>query len=93
MAGVEVMLILTLRPLYENGRKYPITIIGVVAAVFLAAGLIPPYVEIWKRHGQVVGINFLFLMVDWSGAFFSLMSLVAQNSFDVLGGSEQPQAA
>ncbi|KAG7291681.1 hypothetical protein NEMBOFW57_001700 [Staphylotrichum longicolle] len=24
--------------------------------------------------------------MDWSGAFFSLMALVAQNTFDVLGG-------
>ncbi|KAH6855117.1 hypothetical protein B0I37DRAFT_423223 [Chaetomium sp. MPI-CAGE-AT-0009] len=28
----------------------------------------------------------VFLAMDWSGAFFSLMALVTQNTFDVLGG-------
>ncbi len=31
--------------------------VGVIAAVVLAAGLIPPYFEIWKRRGRVVGIS------------------------------------
>ncbi|KAL8769362.1 MAG: hypothetical protein Q9209_004589 [Squamulea sp. 1 TL-2023] len=30
--------------------------------------------------------NFVFLSIDWLGAFFSLMALVAQHTFDVLGG-------
>jgi uncharacterized membrane protein YciS (DUF1049 family) len=84
--GVEALLILTLRPVYLRGVHYPMTIIGVIAAVLLAAGLIPPYFEIAKRRGRVVGINFLFLTVDWFGAFFSCMSLVAQKQFDVLAG-------
>jgi hypothetical protein len=33
------------------------TIIGIVAAILLAAGLIPPYFEIAKRRGRVVGIS------------------------------------
>lgn len=40
----------------------------------------------YKRHGRVVGINWIFLGMDWSGAFFSLMAVVTQNTFDVLGG-------
>lgn len=84
--GLEAMLILTLRPVYNRGVHYPMTIVGVIAAVLLAAGLIPPYFEIAKRRGRVVGINFVFLAVDWFGAFFSLMSLIAQNEFDVLAG-------
>jgi hypothetical protein len=84
--GIEAMLILTIRPEYSRGVEYPILIIGVIAAILLAAGLVPPYFEIWKRRGRVVGINFVFLTVDWMGAFFSLMSLVAQKEFDVLAG-------
>ncbi|KAK3693783.1 hypothetical protein B0T22DRAFT_496439 [Podospora appendiculata] len=85
-AGVETALILTLRPLYDDGKDVPIFVVGVIAAALLAAGLLPPYGEIWKRRGRVVGINWIFLSMDWFGAFFSLMALVAQNTFDILGG-------
>lgn len=61
-------------------------IVGVVASIILAAGLIPPYIEIWKRNGRVVGINWMFLSMDWLGAFLSLMAVVAQTTFDPLGG-------
>ncbi|KAK3943192.1 PQ loop repeat-domain-containing protein [Diplogelasinospora grovesii] len=85
-AGLEAVLIIFLRPGYDRGDGRPITVIGVVAAILLALGLLPPYWEIWKRKGRVVGINWVFLAMDWSGAFLSLMALVAQNTFDVLGG-------
>lgn len=84
--GLEVALILALKIPYNKGIEYPILIVGVIAAILLALGIVPPYFEIAKRKGQVVGINFWFLAMDWSGAFFSLMALVAQNTFDVLGG-------
>ena len=84
--GVEATLIFTLRPLYDREIAWPIMTTGVVAAILLAAGLLPPYFELWKRSGRVVGINFLFLAIDWLGAFFSLMGVVAQNTFDPLGG-------
>ncbi len=84
--GIEVLLIITLRPLYDRGIAWPIMIVGVVAAILLAAGLLPPYAELWKRKGRVVGINFAFLTIDWLGAFFSLMGVVAQETFDPLGG-------
>lgn len=85
-AGIEVILIFTIRPIYNQGNEVPVFVVGVIAAVFLAAGLLPPYGELWKRHGRVVGINWVFLAMDWSGAFFSLMALVAQETFDVMGG-------
>ncbi|KUJ09837.1 PQ-loop-domain-containing protein [Mollisia scopiformis] len=84
--GAEAALILTLRPLYDRGIDFPMIILGVIASILLALGLLPPYLEIWKRRGRVIGINWIFLTIDWSGAFFSLMALVAQNTFDVLGG-------
>ncbi|KAL8806041.1 MAG: hypothetical protein Q9182_001573 [Xanthomendoza sp. 2 TL-2023] len=71
---------------YSRGVEWPMTVVGVISAVLLASGLIPPYFEIAKRNGRVVGINFVFLSIDWLGAFFSLMALVAQSTFDVLGG-------
>ncbi|KAI0160757.1 PQ loop repeat-domain-containing protein [Xylariaceae sp. FL1272] len=84
--GVEAALILTIRPIYRAGNEIPIVVIGIIAAILLAAGLVPPYGEAWKRRGRIIGINFLFLTVDSSGALFSLLSLVVQRSFDVLGG-------
>ncbi|KAI9671229.1 MAG: hypothetical protein M1829_004636 [Trizodia sp. TS-e1964] len=83
----EATLILTLRGVYNRGISYPMTIVGVIAAVLLAIGLLPPYFEIWKRNGRVVGINFTFLTIDFMGALFSLLALVAQEEFDILGGS------
>ena len=66
-------------------------LIGIVAAIILSAGLLPPYFELWKRGGRVVGISqlplspirglanipvdWLFLSIDWLGCFLSLISL------------------
>ncbi|KAL9004264.1 MAG: hypothetical protein Q9188_002899 [Gyalolechia gomerana] len=77
--GLQALLVLTLRGPYSRGIEWPMTLVGVLSAICLAGGLIPPYFEIAKRSGRVVGIN-------WLGAFFSLMALVAQHTFDVLGG-------
>ncbi|KAI1314063.1 PQ loop repeat-domain-containing protein [Xylaria venustula] len=85
-AGAETALVLTIRPIYKAGNETPVLVIGVLAAILLAAGLLPPYGEAWKRRGRIIGINFVFLTVDSLGAFFSLLSLVAQHTFDVLGG-------
>ncbi|KAI1475426.1 PQ loop repeat-domain-containing protein [Daldinia eschscholtzii] len=85
-AGVQAALIVTLRPLYDAGNSTGVLIVGIIANILLAVGLLPPYGELWKRRGRVIGINFVFLSMDWLGAFFSLMSLAVQNSFDILGG-------
>ncbi|KAI1499056.1 PQ loop repeat-domain-containing protein [Biscogniauxia marginata] len=84
--GIEAALILTLQPLYKSGDNAPVLVVGIIASILLAAGLLPPYGEAWKRRGRVIGINWIFLSMDSMGAFFSLMSLAAQNSFDILGG-------
>ncbi|KAI4664447.1 uncharacterized protein J4E88_010699 [Alternaria novae-zelandiae] len=62
-------------------------LIGIVAFLTLISGYIPIPFELLKRRGRVVGIDFIFLAIDWNGAFFSLMALVAQNEFDVLFGT------
>lgn len=51
-------------------------VIGIIASILLALGLVPPYFELAKRKGRVVGINFVFLSLDSGGALFSLLSVV-----------------
>ena len=41
----------------ERGVEWPMTLIGIIAAILLAAGLLPPYFELWQRKGRVVGIS------------------------------------
>ncbi|CCE82832.1 Piso0_002582 [Millerozyma farinosa CBS 7064] len=77
--GLEVGFILWLRPLYEDGKTWPLFIFGVIASVLLALGLIPPYFELAKRKGRVIGINFVFLTMDSLGALLSLLSIVVGN--------------
>ena len=78
--GVDLLIILTLRPLYLRGVAWPLMIVGIVAAILLAAGLLPPYAELWKRGVRVVGIHFGFLTIDWLEALFSLMGVVMQTT-------------
>ncbi|OQD78800.1 hypothetical protein PENANT_c079G11543 [Penicillium antarcticum] len=60
-------------------------ILGTIGTV-LCAGLLPPYFELWKRDGRVIGFNWVFLSIDTLGGLFSLFALAAQGSFDILGG-------
>lgn len=47
------------QPLYQAGNETPVLVIGIIAAVLLAMGLLPPYGELWKRRGRVIGINWV----------------------------------
>ncbi|KAJ8113636.1 hypothetical protein OPT61_g4278 [Boeremia exigua] len=84
---MEVILIFTLQGPYDRGVKWPMMLMAISATLIQIAGLIPPYFELAKRNGRVIGIDFWFLLIDYAGAFFSLMALVAQQWFDSLGGS------
>ncbi|SCV04270.1 LAMI_0H14774g1_1 [Lachancea mirantina] len=81
---LEVGFTLWLRPLYSRGIHWPALIIGVIASVLLALGLIPPYFELAKRQGKVVGINFIFLFIDSLGAWLSIVSVILGN-MDIMG--------
>lgn len=74
--GAEVGFILWLRPVYRHGKHWPMLIFGILASALIALGLIPPYFELAKRKGRVIGINFIFLTMDTLGAVFSLLSIV-----------------
>lgn len=86
-ALMEMILILTLRGPYSRGVEWPMMLMAISASVIQVVGLIPPYFELAKRNGRVIGIDFWFLIIDYAGAFFSLMAVVAQQWFDALGAS------
>ncbi|OAX79920.1 hypothetical protein ACJ72_05756 [Emergomyces africanus] len=84
--GSEALFILTLRIPYSKGITWPALLFGIIAAVLVTIGLIPPYFELWKRQGRVIGISWFFLSMDTLGALFSLLALAAEGTFDILGG-------
>ncbi|KAL5120821.1 hypothetical protein ACEQ8H_001302 [Pleosporales sp. CAS-2024a] len=86
-AITEMILILTLRGPYARGVQWPMMVMAISASVIQVLGLTAPYFELAKRNGRVIGIDFWFLGIDYSGAFFSLMAVVAQQWFDALGAS------
>ena len=47
------------QPLYDRRINFPMIILGVIAGILLAVGLLPPYIEMWKRRGRVIGINWV----------------------------------
>lgn len=73
--GTELGFILWLKPVYKDGIHWPALIFGIIASILLAVGLLPPYFELVKRSGRVVGINFIFLTMDSMGAYFSIASV------------------
>lgn len=82
--AIECGFAIWLRNVYAKGTKWPDLIFGVISSIFLAIGLLPPYFELAKRQGRVVGINFVFLAMDSSGAIFSLASL-SIGEMDIMG--------
>ncbi|ODV94059.1 hypothetical protein PACTADRAFT_34873 [Pachysolen tannophilus NRRL Y-2460] len=78
--GLEIGFIIPLKELYvDKGVTWPTLVFGIIASVLLALGLIPPYFELAKRQGRVIGINFIFLAIDSMGAIFSLASVCVEN--------------
>lgn len=74
-ATLQVVLVVVIRGPYSRGTSWPVLIMGILACIMLIGGYVPIPFELIKRRGRVVGIDFIFLTIDWSGAFFSLMSL------------------
>lgn len=84
MAAVEVSLIFALRAGTRHNTRWPITLMAVLATLFLALGVLRHYVDIYQ-HKTVRGISFLFIGIDAMGDLTSLISVVFQPSLDLLG--------
>ncbi|KAK9245794.1 PQ loop repeat-domain-containing protein [Lipomyces tetrasporus] len=92
-AGLQVAVIISLQnsALCDSNKTsicWPLLLIGIIAALLIVIGLVPPYFELWRRQGQVVGINFFFLAIDSAGAILSFASLLFPQT-DEDGNPEQ----
>ena len=87
-AGIEVALVLVLRLRYDRGLSWPMTAIGIIAVVILLAAFVPTLFGLIGRRGRVVGLSFMFLLIDSSRALFSLLSLgtIVENAFSGFTG-------
>lgn len=84
MGGIQAGLIVGLSELKRQGIDTPLTLMAVLSAVLLAAGVLRHYWDIWV-HRTVRGISFTFVGIDALGDVFSLASVVFQPKLDVLG--------
>ncbi|KAF2436090.1 PQ loop repeat protein [Tothia fuscella] len=84
MGGIEAALIISLRIARSNRVDWPLTVMAVLSAALLAAGVLRHYWDIWI-HRTVRGISFIFVAIDAAGDLFSLLSLFFQPNVDVLG--------
>lgn len=84
MAGIQAALIVGLRILKNRHVEWPMTLMAVLSAVLLGAGVLRHYWDIWV-HRTVRGISFLFVGIDAAGDVFSLVSILFQPTLDILG--------
>lgn len=82
--GIEVLLVLTIRPISNSHNKHIATMFfGVLSAVLISVALFPQYYEIYK-YKAVMGISLLFLAIDMLGGLLNDLSLVFSKEFDAL---------
>ncbi|KAF2005930.1 hypothetical protein P154DRAFT_423381 [Amniculicola lignicola CBS 123094] len=84
MGGIEAGLVVALRIAKDHHLQWPMTLMAVLSAVLLAAGVLRHYWDIYV-HRTVRGISFLFVGIDAAGDVFSLVSVLFQPTMDVLG--------
>lgn len=82
---LQVVFVLVIRGPYSRGVSWPVTTMGILATIALLSGYVPIPFELIKRRGRVVGVDFWFLLLDSSGAFFSLMSLGQSEAYPSQG--------
>lgn len=84
MAGTEFGLIFALRRDKSKGTTWPITLMAVLAALFLALGVLRHYLDVYV-HRSVRGISFIFCGIDALGDLTSLIAVLFQPELDILG--------
>jgi len=84
MASIQAGLIFGLRVTKSRHIQWPMTLMAVMSASLLAAGVLRHYWDIWI-HRTVRGISFIFVAIDAGGDLFSLLSIFFQPKLDIKG--------
>lgn len=84
MGGIELGLVFALRHGTERDIHWPVTLMAILAALFLALGVGRHYWDIYQ-HRTVRGISFIFVGLDAMGDLTSLLSVLFLPRIDVLG--------
>jgi len=84
MGAIQCALIFALRIARRQHLQWPLTLMAVLSAVLLSAGVLRHYWDIYI-HRTVRGISFIFVAIDAAGDLFSLVSLCFQPKLDILG--------
>lgn len=84
LGGIEAGLVFALRAGLARSVDWPLTLMAVLAALFLALGVLEQYLAIWK-HRSVHGISFLFCGIDALGDITSIVSVIFEPTLSILG--------
>ncbi|KAJ7199110.1 PQ loop repeat-domain-containing protein [Mycena haematopus] len=88
LIGFEAGIVLAVRSTAHTGSEaatHATQFLGIFGSVLLGLGLVPQYVEIWRRR-EVVGISSLLLVLDMLGGICMDLSLAFENRLDVVAG-------
>lgn len=84
MGSIEAALIVSLRIAKSRHVDWPLTVMAILSAALLAAGVLRHYYDICV-HRTVRGISFIFVFIDALGDLTSLISVLFQRRLDILG--------
>ncbi|KAE8360469.1 PQ loop repeat-domain-containing protein [Aspergillus caelatus] len=84
LGGAETGLVFALRVAFRRGHKWPSTLMAILSAVLLAAGVLQHYVDMFRTRSDA-GLSLKFALLDASGDVASILSVIFQPSLDILG--------
>ncbi|OGM46178.1 PQ loop repeat protein [Aspergillus bombycis] len=84
LGGTEAGLVFALRVAYKRGERWPSTLMAILSAVLLAAGVLRHYVDMFRTRSDA-GLSLKFALLDASGDVASILSVIFQPSPSILG--------
>ncbi|KAE8165675.1 PQ loop repeat-domain-containing protein [Aspergillus tamarii] len=84
LGGAETGLVFALRVAFRKGHKWPSTLMAILSAVLLAAGVLRHYIDMFRTRSDA-GLSLKFALLDASGDVASILSVIFQPSLDILG--------